>query len=540
MNPRELGNFCLDCHWDTFDDKMSIPPPDQWHCNELHRPGDLNCDVDEACCNNDTCSFNCSSVCDGFVDCEISSTLCSDANCEEAHCENAESPCFEKSCFGDGNSVNQSITDLFHDATLHWDAAAFFPPIVNQHPTSAAESQLFSQSPTGGHHNNTHFQLPDSHCHESTHNAQHHPCHQAPEDCMGLWTPADSGQHDFGHVDMPHELCNSSPFDTNQSQEMFSQASDLSKLPCFQNDGALSCSDAGFQHLGCYLRNSGDTGLQQFSRTQSHSRVHRHSHNQSHHRVSHYSRHNTRRSVSAQLLADPIDSPPSLDRNTPSALTSPVPKSVVDEDESYVCRWNNGKGACGSIFLTSGELQQHLLTVHTNLISGKRGNGYYCCWQGCHRPDEPFSQKSKLQGHFLTHSNYKNFSCSVCGKAFARQATLERHERSHRGEKPFTCKVCGKAFTDSSELKTHSRTHTGEKPFKCNFPGCNFQTGDSSNMSSHKLTHNGRQHKCTFPGCSKSFTRPDQLKRHLKTTHKVDNPPTELSLPLLSPPQAVY
>ncbi|KAI9928761.1 zinc-finger protein [Aspergillus wentii] len=169
-------------------------------------------------------------------------------------------------------------------------------------------------------------------------------------------------------------------------------------------------------------------------------------------------------------------------------------------------------------------------------VDGAKGNGYYCCWEGCHRPDEPFSQKSKLQGHFLTHSNHKSFRCSVCGKFFARQATLDRHERSHRGEKPYKCADCGKSFTDSSELKTHSRTHTGEKPFKCTYPGCNFQTGDSSNMSSHRLTHGERRHKCYFAGCTKSFTRPDQLKRHLKTTHKQDSPtlPSPISEEFLS------
>ncbi|KAI5283753.1 zinc-finger protein, partial [Ascosphaera atra] len=175
---------------------------------------------------------------------------------------------------------------------------------------------------------------------------------------------------------------------------------------------------------------------------------------------------------------------------------------------------------CGATFATAAQLQDHLISHHVKPLPGPKGPGFYCTWHDCHRPHEPFSQKSKLQGHFLTHSNHKGFQCTTCGKAFARQATLERHERSHKGLKPYRCEWCGKRFTDSSELKTHIRTHTGEKPFKCEYPGCTFQTGDSSNMSSHKLTHGERKHKCPFPGCVKSFTRPDQLKRHMRTTHK--------------------
>ncbi|TPR01882.1 hypothetical protein CAN33_0041525 [Aspergillus niger] len=233
-----------------------------------------------------------------------------------------------------------------------------------------------------------------------------------------------------------------------------------------------------------------------------------------------YSRH-SRSSVSSQL--SPGETPPPLEGGTSSVLTSP---EYVPDTEVFICRWiSKADGTqlpCGATFADACGLQEHLVASHMATVDGAKGTGYYCCWEGCHRPDEPFSQKSKLQGHFLTHSNYKNFKCSVCGKMFARQATLERHERSHRGEKPYKCSECGKSFTDSSELKTHSRTHTGEKPFKCTYPGCNFQTGDSSNMSSHRLTHGERRHKCHHAGCTKSFTRHDQLKRHLRTTHKED------------------
>jgi hypothetical protein len=75
----------------------------------------------------------------------------------------------------------------------------------------------------------------------------------------------------------------------------------------------------------------------------------------------------------------------------------------------HVCKWaasiHGIKAVCGATFADPGALQEHLIASHMSTVNGAKGNGYYCCWEGCHRPDEPFSQKSKLQGHFLTHSN---------------------------------------------------------------------------------------------------------------------------------------
>ncbi|KAJ6151157.1 hypothetical protein N7470_007751 [Penicillium chermesinum] len=292
------------------------------------------------------------------------------------------------------------------------------------------------------------------------------------------------------------------------------------------------------EHAHAHFKNPNDLNLNiPRGAHRSHHRCRGHHHIHAHH-YSPYSRH-SRSSVSSHFLSSPRDTPPPLEGGSSSIMTTP--EFSTDDNEIHMCKWTSTihgiKTPCGATFADAGALQEHLTATHMNTIDGAKGTGYYCCWAGCHRPDDPFSQKSKLQGHFLTHSNYKNFRCSVCGKSFARQATLDRHERSHRGDKPYKCKECGKCFTDSSELsepparldpdmsnanisETHSRTHTGEKPFKCDWPGCTFQTGDSSNMSSHRLTHGERKHKCPYPGCTKSFTRPDQLKRHQRSTHK--------------------
>jgi uncharacterized Zn-finger protein len=66
-------------------------------------------------------------------------------------------------------------------------------------------------------------------------------------------------------------------------------------------------------------------------------------------------------------------------------------------------------------------------------------------------------------------------------------------------------------------IAMHNRTkHTKEKPLKCDFPGCNARFAESSNLSKHKKIHLPEA-QCTCQICFKSFSRDDQLKRHLKT-----------------------
>ncbi|EAW07828.1 C2H2-type zinc finger protein [Aspergillus clavatus NRRL 1] len=542
-------DFCLECHWEAFhidgkdsQDASETSAQPQWNCpDDEHHTLLTHCAVDEeVCCDIDECSVGCPSVCDGFVDCDTV-TVCSVSHCDDKNCQSGEPVCFDEHCFT-ANDQNGQPTD--HNAldsllglgpSLQLEACDLLPSMTIDH----SQIQPAKTTEHGPPHLADSAQSTDAlfapystainHCHP--HPFHHFHCHPFPRDSHNSL------------VNAPFPVQNEvNPADVFQ---MLGMCPSISACPDFHAHNDHSCEALGklddntadsFScfHLPHIAHESSkapvhphvDVPIKGPCRSHHRCRIHPHSHHiHPYGPYSPYSRH-SRSSVSSQLISSPGETPPPLEGGISSVLTSP--ESLVDS-EVYACKWTSttilgAKTTCGATFSDPCALQDHLIANHMGTIDGSKGTGYYCCWEGCHRPDAPFSQKSKLQGHFLTHSNYKNFKCSVCGKLFARQATLERHERSHRGEKPYKCADCGKSFTDSSELKTHSRTHTGEKPFKCTYPGCNFQTGDSSNMSSHRLTHRERKHKCTYLGCSKSFTRPDQLKRHIRTTHKSDSP----------------
>lgn len=542
-------DFCLECHWESFhldggnlgDSSDNTNKQPQWPCSgdEHHTSLFAQCDIDEACCDVDDCSFNCSSVCDGFVDCD-ESTICSVQLCENKDCENTGPACFDNHCFGSDPSVGCGLGSLLGLQTpITLPSNNLLPAAVANHGQTGQSGKVPAREHTASgavdlHSPNSFFipcSTPATQC--AHQNSSHHGCHGLTnlfptqnhvklEDTLQMLGPCPdlSNCHGF------HEQGGS------QREEHLGRSNgNPCALPpaCFHHSGNHHLTNIIKNRINSVPGNQNSALLRGACRSHHHCYHHSHLHS---HPYSPFSR-QSRSSVSSHFLSSPGQTPPPLEGGSSSLLTSPEFPS--ENFESHVCKWTTTlqgvQRTCGAVFSDEGSLQEHLVSKHMTAIDGAKGHGYYCCWEDCHRPDDPFSQKSKLQGHFLTHSNYKNFKCYVCGKQFARQATLDRHARSHRGEKPYKCQVCGKAFTDSSELKTHTRTHTGEKPFKCNYPGCNFETGDSSNMSSHKLTHGERKHKCTFPGCDKSFTRPDQLKRHMKTTHKLASTPFPSPLP---------
>lgn len=316
----------------------------------------------------DDCSVNCPSVCDGFVDCDAS-TACTAAHCEDTHCNDTGPACFDDHCCGD---TGHSLESLL----------GFGGPLLDTNDLLSTEQSVKTgeTEPVDQSAGNLLIPYPAGYCDHGS----HFDCHTfpSPKDTDGTTNPYTQG------VD-PAEVLN-----------MLGMCPDYSGCHNYLPDG--NCHPGKLNGnpqspFGCFhpLPHL-NTHKSPVSQVKGPCRSHHCHHSRSSYAYSPYSRH-SRSSVSSQLLSSPSE--------------TPLSREFSPEIDFHVCKWATDGVPCGASFPDAGALQDHLVSSHLLTVDGPKGNGFYCRWEGCHRPDEPFSQKSKLQGHFLTHSNCQS-SCT--------------------------------------------------------------------------------------------------------------------------------
>ena len=166
---------------------------------------------------------------------------------------------------------------------------------------------------------------------------------------------------------------------------------------------------------------------------------------------------------------------------------------------------------CEKTFSTTGNLRNHMMTIHQNL------RPFQCPFPGCKKK---YSIQSRLQVHCRIHTGKKPFICPSCSKAFNEKGNLKTHERFHSKKRPFKCDQCSKTYKTNGHLKDHIEIqHLNIKRFQCKY--CLKKFGRISTLKSHIKTHTGeKNYKCHIEGCNKFFAEKGNMeihyKRHLK------------------------
>ena len=425
-------DFCLECHWEAFHldgnnnavDSSRPNVQSQWACSGDDHHGDVggHCNFDDACCDLDDCTFNCSSICDGFLDCD-DSIICSVRHCEEKDCNDTGVACFDEHCFGD---VSATGTDYGFGSLLAGSQPPFTSlggsdplPIVKP---AAATAPLYEDRPTAGANTvDPSFFGPYVPRAGQYHWPYHHECQNLTA------TDHNNNNNNNRPAKSPEAFCTlpSCP-DFSNCLPSNSPRGETGVVHCTaeqpqRTDGNPCCLPPAcfHHHPNGYAKNSIGSTPNKHNHNHNH-RAHKahgpcrvHQHRCQHHAHLHshpYSplSRQSRGSVSSYFLSSPGDTPPPLEDGSSSLLTSP--EFTPEKSEPHICKWTTTnidgvRTTCDALFFDEAALQEHLVSKHTKPVMGAKGTGFYCCWEGCHRPDEPFSQKSKLQGHFLTHSN---------------------------------------------------------------------------------------------------------------------------------------
>ncbi|CAL8143127.1 unnamed protein product [Orchesella dallaii] len=149
---------------------------------------------------------------------------------------------------------------------------------------------------------------------------------------------------------------------------------------------------------------------------------------------------------------------------------------------------------------------------------------YHCKEPNC---EASFTNFTALKLHSNKHLK-RTIRCQFCGMIFKEQNDLQQHNDQfhpdiHRNphSDPLKCKKCGKCSRDKRALWRHVRESHRNEDYKC--PHCNFLFTRPENLKDHlrsKHLPEGKQQKFICKTCGNIYTYHSSLKSHIRDIHR--------------------
>lgn len=188
--------------------------------------------------------------------------------------------------------------------------------------------------------------------------------------------------------------------------------------------------------------------------------------------------------------------------------------------KSYSCN------SCTKIFTKKSDLRQHI-HMHddleyieneeeTEILRNAKVVVDDRCLYQCNTCQKHILTKRGFLRHIRIHTGNRPCRCNICGNQYRVKQDLARHIRDvHEGIKKYQCEICARPFANKGAKEDHQRIHTGERPYSCKLCKKTFRTLNSVYI--HNRIHtNYKPHKC--PSCDKQFPSRQRLNNHM-TTH---------------------
>ncbi|XP_006812523.1 zinc finger X-chromosomal protein-like [Saccoglossus kowalevskii] len=110
--------------------------------------------------------------------------------------------------------------------------------------------------------------------------------------------------------------------------------------------------------------------------------------------------------------------------------------------------------------------------------------------------------------------------CDQCSKHFNSKLSLKQHKKGCH-EANYTC-TCGKMFGFKYVYTAHLKTHSDEKQFQCTL--CNYKTSRKGDLKSHQLFKHSDSAPFLCSVCGKGFKRRNLLEKHESRKYPCCNP----------------